>query len=138
MPFDASARARLLVQELLHPTEMDRFIAGCVPTPPGDLPGLRLRTQAHLAWARKAAATSPALDLDMATRIAHTLTLVLDEPDQYSDEDRALLRGAVDYFVNSEDEANDFTDGVGFDDDARVLNAVLEALGRKDLLIESS
>ncbi len=136
MPIDASARARLLVQELLHPNEMDRFIAACLPTQPTELPGLRLRTQAYLAWARNEALGNPTLDLDMATRIADTLSRLLDEPDQYGDEDRALLRGAVDYFVNSEDDANDLTDAVGFDDDARVLNAVLEALGRRDLLIE--
>ncbi|MFN0027263.1 MAG: hypothetical protein ACKV2O_08795 [Acidimicrobiales bacterium] len=135
MPIDASARARLLVQELLHPHEMDRFIAACLPTQQAELPGLRLRTQAYLAWARNAAKANPALDLDMATRIATTLSSVLDEPDQYGEEDRALLRGAVDYFVNSEDDANDLTNAVGFDDDARVLNAVLEALGRRDLLI---
>ena len=136
MSIDASARARLLVQEVLHPNEMDRFIAACVPTEADELAGVRLRTQAHLAWARTEAARSPALDLDMATRIAEALLTVLDEPDQYGHEERALLRGAADYFIDSDDNANDLTDAVGFDDDARVLNAVLEAIGRKDLVID--
>lgn len=136
MPIDASARARLLVQELLHPHEMDRFIAACVPTLAAELPGLRLRTQAYLAWVRKEASGNPTMDLDMANRIADTLSRLLDEPDQYGEQERALLRGAVDYFVDSQDDANDLTDAIGFDDDARVLNAVLEACGRRDLLIQ--
>jgi len=55
--------------------------------------------------------------------------------DQYDAEARALLRGAVVYFIEADDTANDLTDVIGFDDDVRVLNAVLDALGRQDLLI---
>lgn len=135
---NTSARARLLLQEILHPAEMDRFIAACVPTAAEELPGLRLRAQTYLAWAREQAGSSATVDLEMATAIATALTALLDEPDQYDAEDRALLHGATSYFVDADDGANDLTDVVGFDDDARVLNAVLDALGRKDLRIDLS
>ncbi|MCC6434329.1 MAG: hypothetical protein IT196_04790 [Acidimicrobiales bacterium] len=133
---NTSARARLLLQEILHPAEMDRFIAACLPTTAAELPGLRLRTQSYLAWARQQANRSGAVDLDMATQIATVLATLLDEPDQYDEDARALLRGATTYFVDADDGSNDVTDVVGFDDDARVLNAVLDALGRRDLRID--
>lgn len=135
---NTSARARLLLQEILHPEEMDRFVAACVPTSVDELAGLRLRAQGYLAWARQQAASSNAVDLDMATQITGVLTALLDEPDLYDDDARALLRGATTYFVDADDGSNDLTDALGFDDDARVLNAVLDALGRRDLSIDLS
>jgi hypothetical protein len=135
MPTEAAARARLLVQEIVHPDEMNRFAAACEPTEPGELAGLRLRTQAYLAWVRDEAGRRSSLDLDTAEAIGRTLTMLLDEPDLYDAEQRALLRGAVGYFVDAEDSANDVTDAIGFDDDVRVVNAVLDALGRRDLHI---
>jgi len=135
MSIDPAARARLLVQEILHPEEMNRFVAGCAPTDPSDFAGLRLRTQAYLAWTRDEAARHGALDIDTALAIGDALVRLLDEPDQYDAEQRALLRGAVSYFVDTEDSANDVTDAIGFDDDVRVVNAVLDAVGRRDLRI---
>lgn len=61
---------------------------------------------------------------------------LLDEPDQYDARERELIRGAVEYFVLDRDERRDLTDAIGFDDDARVLNAVLDSLHRADLRID--
>ncbi|MEZ5232271.1 MAG: hypothetical protein AB7W59_04855 [Acidimicrobiia bacterium] len=135
---NTSARARLLLQEILHPEEMNRFIAGCVPTSVEELRGLRERSDDYLQWAKDQAAQSAAVDLDTAERIAGVLASLLDEPDRYDDEARALLAGATSYFVDADDGSNDLTDVLGFDDDARVLNAVLDAIGRRDLRIELS
>ncbi len=135
---NTSARARLLLQEILHPEEMNRFIAGCVPTSVEELRGLRERSDDYLQWAKDQAAQSAAVDLDTAERIAGVLASLLDEPDRYDDEARALLAGATSYFVDADDDSNDLTDALGFDDDARVLNAVLDAIGRRDLRIELS
>ena len=46
------------------------------------------------------------------------------------------MRGAVEYFVLDGDGVGDTADVVGFDDDARVVNAVTAAVGRSDLVIE--
>lgn len=135
---NTSARARLLLQEILHPEEMNRFIAGCVPTSVEELRGLRERSDGYLQWAKGQAAQSAAVDLDTAERIAGVLAALLDEPDRYDDEARALLAGATTYFVDADDGSNDLTDVLGFDDDARVLNAVLDAIDRRDLRIELS
>jgi hypothetical protein len=137
MSVDARARASLLLQEVLHPVEMDRFSAACVPTSAEELPGLRLRVASHLAWVRAQSAAYPAVDVDTASQLATTLGHLLDEPDVYDAEARALLRGAVHYFVMRDDGEDDLRSPIGFDDDARVVNAVLDALGRTDLRVES-
>jgi hypothetical protein len=137
MVVDATARARLVVQGVLHTTEMDRFVTLCIATPTEELAGLRLQVQAHLARVREEAESSSVIDLATATRIAIALGQVLDEPDQYGPDERALLRGAVDYFVQRDDERDDLDHALGFDDDARVVNAVLDALGRADLHIRA-
>lgn len=135
---DVRARARLMVQEMLHPEEMDRFVAACVPTESTELAGLRLRVTTHLAWVRSQERAYPAVDVDTAARIATALAQLLDEPDSYDAEQRALLRGAVDYYVLRDDGEDDLRSPVGFDDDARVVNAVLDAVGRADLHIHAS
>jgi hypothetical protein len=136
MVADVRARARLLTQGVLHPLEMNRFVAACVPTDRDELAGLRLRVAGHVAWVRAQSEAYPAVDVDTANRIAVTLGHLLDEPDSYGADERALLRGAVDYFVMRDDGEDDLRSPIGFDDDARVVNAVLDALGRSDLRVE--
>ena len=46
---------------------------------------------------------------------------------------RRVLAGAVEYFVQTEDDDSDFASDHGLEDDARVVVAVCEALGRPDL-----
>jgi uncharacterized membrane protein YkvA (DUF1232 family) len=129
------ARAALLLDGILHPGEVDRFVAAAAPTAADELPGLRLRVLAHLARVDALAQRHPRVDIDAARRIAEVLVALCDEPDQLDDQERALLRGAVEYFVLETDELDDVDDVIGFDDDARVVNAVSAALGRHDLRI---
>ena len=131
-----SPRARLLVGGILHPGEVDRFTAGAVATDTDELPGLRLRVQAYLSHVERMAATHPLIDLEVASRVADVLQRILDEPDQLDSHGRQMIRGAVEYFVLDRDGNGDLTDVIGFDDDTRVVNAVVESLGRADLLIK--
>ncbi|MBM3684091.1 MAG: hypothetical protein FJW83_06065 [Actinobacteria bacterium] len=133
---EIGTRARLLVQELLHPGEMDTFVAGCLPTSVDDLHDLRLVVTTHIAAVRIAAERFPASDLETAERIADVLDGLLDEPHRWQDDERALLRGVVGYFVQRAGGNDDLADAIGFDDDARVLNAVLDALGLGDRRVE--
>ncbi len=136
MDHEIGTRARLLVQELLHPGEMDTFVAGCRPITADELHDLRLVVTTHVAAVRIAAERFPAADVETAERIAGVLDDLLDEPQRWQDDERALLRGVVAYFVQRSDGNDDLTDAIGYDDDARVLNAVLDALGRSDLRVD--
>ena len=133
------ARLDLLLDGLLHPREVDRLVAGATETPVADFPGLTERTERHLAAVEELAGEDGGVDVDVARRIADALASVLADvparPDAYSSEARALLRGAVEYFILDKDDDTDSEPGIGFDDDARVLNAVLRAIGRPDLRV---
>jgi hypothetical protein len=128
-------RANLLVEAILHTGEADRLVAGSAPTSAAELPGLRLRVLAYLARLEKAAEQRPTVDIEAARKIAWVLAELCDGCG-LDDDRRALLRGAVEYFVLDHDSVDDTADVVGFDDDARVVNAVTAAIGRPDLTIE--
>ncbi len=131
-------RPDFVVEGLLHPHQATQFTALCTTTSADELAGLRLRVRVHLAEVEALARADDRVDVEMARRIAKVLGPLLDEPDSWDAEQRALLRGAVEYFHLSEDHRSDLTDWFGFDDDARVTNAVSQALGRTDLTITLS
>jgi hypothetical protein len=135
MATDLSTRARLLVEEILHPEESNQFVSGCVPTSAEELVKLRQAVADHLAFVSEAATRAASVDLETATAIADALAVVLADPASLGVEERALLRGAAEYFIRRDDGADDLADAIGFDDDARVLNRVLDALGRSELTV---
>lgn len=49
--------------------------------------------------------------------------------------DRALIMGAINYFLAPRDLIPDHTPISGFDDDVRILNYVLEQIGKSELCI---
>jgi hypothetical protein len=128
-------RANLLVEALLHAGEVDRLVAASAPTTAEELPALRLRALAYLARLEREAEGRPIIDVDAARKIAWVLAELCDAAGGLDAQQRALLRGAVEYFVLDEDEMDDTEDVIGFDDDARVVNAVTAALNRPDLAI---
>ncbi len=69
----------------------------------------------------------------MAEKVGAAFEAVLTSTDGFAADERALMRGAVEYFLMAEDASGDLDDVMGFDDDARILNSVLERVGRKDL-----
>lgn len=78
------------------------------------------------------------VDRPLAREIAATLQRViaelwtsLDAPQQ------RLVQLAADYFVSDDDAEADLESPLGLEDDALVLNLVLAALGRPDLVIET-
>ena len=131
---DPQHSSNQLVHRLLHPGERDRFAALCRPTSAVEFPALRASVDAHLALAE--AAEGALVDVEVGRQVAGALNELLDNPNGYDDEQRALIRGAVDYFVLTGDDADDLSDPTGFDDDARIVNAVAQALDRADLIVK--
>lgn len=95
----------------------------------------RAEIERYLATVRVVAPMVGFLDLDDAERLAEaTLTLVgLLRPDS-APEVHAVVQAAVHYFVHEEDD-EEITGVLGFDDDIQVVNAVSRALGRHDLVM---
>lgn len=60
---------------------------------------------------------------------------LLDLLKQASDEMLPHVQAAISYFASEIDVTSDFEPVIGFDDDARVFNAVCLHLGREDLTV---
>src|SRR5262249_46543580 len=76
-----------------------------------------------------AAGSAGRFDATAARDIADRLLEAARASAELDDEGRALLRGAMDYFMLIEDEEPDLRPG-GFDDDRAVADAVLAAIKR--------
>ena len=127
-------QAEVLVEGLLHPNEVAQFTALCTETDADDFKGEWLRVRAHVAWVAEQGANDSRIDIVTAKRIAKLLDELMREVYSYDSEQRALLRGAIEYFVMVNDNDNDLL-SLGFDDDAMVTNLVAKALGRSDLQV---
>jgi uncharacterized membrane protein YkvA (DUF1232 family) len=76
------------------------------------------------------------LDIALAEKIAAAVTTLLAEYEQHPPEHQALIVGAARYFIAEDDLEPDTGSILGFDDDARLLNAVLDAVDRPELKVE--
>ncbi|MCB0339924.1 MAG: hypothetical protein KDD53_09980 [Bdellovibrionales bacterium] len=76
------------------------------------------------------------VNLELCEAIAERCSYLLAHYSELTDQDKALAVGAMRYFIYDEDGMGDKTFGAGFDDDAKVLNHVLEELGFEDKFID--
>lgn len=122
------------VEELLNPDEQQQFRALCMPTSAAELAQLGEVVELHLDQTQELA--GPEADLETAAAIARSLCALLGGDHEFNAQDRALIRGAVEYFLLADDAAGDLEDALGFDDDARVVNSVLGRVGHPEYRIE--
>ena len=77
------------------------------------------------------------LDVNLADCIARCcLTLLNEQWDGEGDHRKRLIQAACYYYVERDDEDGDLQSVYGFDDDADLLNVILEHLDRPDLAIQ--
>ncbi len=108
----------------------------CIALPETKIADLAQEITAHVQAIKDALSKNEFLDLPLAEAIAHALLVVLPNYGQYSPLQQALIVGAARYFIDDEDVEPDTTSVLGLDDDAEVLNYVLETIGRADLTVE--
>lgn len=125
---------RLDIETLLNPEEQIRFRRLCLETPTSEFEPLAETITIHLEQVKDQAV--PATDVETAEMVASTLRSLLATPERFGAEDRALIRGAAEYFLLDDDAAGDIENVLGFDDDVRILNSVLDQIGRTDLRVE--
>ena len=76
------------------------------------------------------------VDVGLAQAIALALKNLLGyNPASVPTEQQRWIQAATRYFFLDDDSEPDTSSVVGFDDDAAVLNAVAEAVGRSDLVV---
>ncbi len=122
------------LEDLLNPHEQRRFRRLCIETSAEELEQLTEVVELHLDQVK--ANAKPLTDVETAELVAEAIQKVLAFTPDFDDRQRAMVRGAVEYFVLNEDASDDLSDALGFDDDARVLNSVLDRIGRSHLKVE--
>jgi hypothetical protein len=122
------------LEDLLNPDEQARFRRLCLDTAADELAQLAGVVELHLEHIRNH--DNPSTDVETAERIAASLMALLSSDGAFDAGDRALIRGAVEYYLLADDASGDLDDNLGFDDDARVLNSVLRRINRPDLVVK--
>ncbi len=122
------------LEDLLNPDEQHQFRQLCIETSAEDLAQLTSVVDLHLEQIRDY--DGPNADVETAEAIGSSLTSLLTDDTTFDDEQRSLIRGAVEYFLLADDASGDLDDVFGFDDDARVLNSVLERIGKTEYRVE--
>ncbi|MDH3303210.1 MAG: hypothetical protein OES24_22125 [Acidimicrobiia bacterium] len=121
------------IEDLLHPDEQRRFRRLCIDTSAEELAQMIDVVGIHLDHVR--ANAGPSTDLETAELVADAATRLLAFSNDFDRRERTLVRGAVEYFILNDDASDDLEDVLGFDDDARVLNSVLDRIGRAELKV---
>ncbi|MEM7339213.1 MAG: hypothetical protein AAF467_11225 [Actinomycetota bacterium] len=116
------------LEHLLNPDEQQQFRQLCLPTSAEELAEMAEVVEFHLVQIKDMA--HPNADLELAERITASLLALLGEDADFDADERALIRGAIEYFILADDASDDMADLLGFDDDARVVNSVLDRIGR--------
>ncbi len=125
---------RLDLEDLLNPDEQQRFRRLCLQTSAEDLVQLTAVVELHLSQIDEV--ESATADKETAKKIGTSLTNLVTSGDDFNADERSLIRGAVEYFLLADDASGDLDDPLGFDDDARVLNSVLDRIGRPQYRVE--
>jgi len=124
------------LESLINPDEQRRFRRLCLDTQPDELAQLGETVELHVAQVK--ANALPATDCEMAELLADRLCQLVADGDSLAPIERALARGAVEYFLLTSDADDDLSDALGFDDDVRVFNSVARRLDRPQLVIQLS
>ena len=126
--------ARAVAESALSVEERLGFLDLCEARSAEDLLADRDRVRSHLGVILKGVEDGSAMEAELARPIASALVSLLDDAEAWSFVERRVLAGAVEYFVRNDDTSSDFTSEHGLEDDARVVLAVSDALGRPDLV----
>lgn len=101
---------------------------------PRDLKDVEQELLAYIETVRHVAKVVRLLNLDEANALAATGITLLREADTTRDEVHRLVQSAIHYLIVEEDD-DEITGVLGFDDDILVMNAVCRSLARPDLVI---
>jgi uncharacterized membrane protein YkvA (DUF1232 family) len=108
------------------------FLPLCQELPEGEVEMVKREISDYLHQVRTRITQNEFLDLSMAAQISTLLHFLLDRYPTYTREQKALIIGAARYFIKEDDAEHDVHSLLGLDDDAMVLNFVLDATNHAD------
>ncbi len=124
---------RAVADSALSAEERLGFLELCEARSVAELLADRARVEAHRRTIEAAVENGSVLEGELADRLAEVLIALLSSAEAWSFVERRVLAGAVEYFIQTDDHDSDYGSDHGLEDDARVIAAVCEALGRHDL-----
>ncbi|NDC38259.1 MAG: hypothetical protein EBZ48_09435 [Proteobacteria bacterium] len=108
----------------------------CKSLPPSEIPELLQSLERCVDEIRSEAKDNPLLQLPLIESLHDRARFLLEQYEQFPESQRKLIIGAVYYFAIDQDSSPDVEFATGFDDDAKVMNHVLEELGIEGMFIE--
>ncbi len=112
------------------------FKSFCIDIDKGKLEILRKKVLEEIENAKKRNDAGMLLDIHLAEEIVKRCLYLIDHFDDFSSSERRLAVGAICYFAVSDDPLSEEIFASGYDDDAKVMNYVLEELKIDDQFIE--
>lgn len=117
------------------PNIRQMFYSHCEDLPVEEVAAYHKEVDQALEQVLEDARENELVDVDMARQIVDRCHLLLDSYSQFGAAQRSLIVGAIRYFAHGEDALSEDHFASGFNDDARVLNFVLEELGIENYFI---
>jgi len=112
----------------------DRFLE-LLQQPTSTTDTLREQLERYMATVKRVSKMVRLLDIDRALALCHNaMQLIAFSRPDHPPAVKMLIQAAVHYFI-FEEEDEEVTGVLGFDDDVHVMNAVCRALGRDDLVL---
>jgi len=118
------------------PGVKSQFLAFCEALSPDAIKQYQAELDQEYSRIQETAKTNRLVDTHRAKEIVDRCKLLLERYGEFNDEQRGMIVGAIRYFTFAEDPFPEEAFASGFNDDAKVLNYVLEELGIEDRFIE--
>ena len=135
---DVSGGSLASLSELLERVAPDarQSVARLADEPLRTAAALVAEVRDYVRVVEAAAAKDAFIDAKVAAALAGASVELATRCEAGAAEDRLLAQVAIRYFILEDDAEGDLSSVVGFDDDAEVMNAVVELLGMDDLRID--
>jgi hypothetical protein len=111
------------------PRAASHFRRLCEALPPHTVPQLREELEGFYDGVLREVDERPLVNRELVRELYDRASLLLDRYPHLSERHRSLVVGALRYFVSGDDSFSDLDFASGFNDDAEVMNYVLEELG---------
>lgn len=126
---------RAVAEAALSDEERLGFLDLCEGRGVDELLADRDRVRAHQRVLETAVESGTLPENQLVGAISTALIALLGDAARYSFVQRRVLAGAVEYFIQADDIDGDYGSSHGLADDARVVVAVCEALGRPEVAV---
>ncbi len=118
------------------PSVIPTFKSLCEALPSQEIGRYQTELAAEIEKIRALAAENPMIDLQTAQQLFDWCEALLKRYEEFDEQQRALVVGAIRYFLLDDDAVNEQSFATGLEDDAKVMNYVLEELGVEKDFVE--